>query len=168
MLEHLLQTGGHRFRVQKAGEEGDEDAPFFEDKSDIRFEKVGNGAHYMCPVNCYLYHFRHIHKSDPVSGTTIDLLRVRIRRANLDLLWAREAGSVYGNLREWRRALVEVARQRVEDSSPFASGPFPVKNTVGMALACTIAGCAGKHSETRLSSTLCASIELITQTMSIR
>jgi hypothetical protein len=130
-----------RFRVQRADEdeEEDEDTPFVEDnKSDIRFEDARDGDHFMCPFQCDLCHFRNIQKRDPLSGTTDTLLEACIRRANLDALWAREPRSVSGNLRERRRALKGALRLGIEDPHPFPRGSFPVKDTMGMAMACTI------------------------------
>ena len=124
--------------MQRADELEVENTPFFEDKSEVRFEDARNGDHFMCPFQCDLCHFRNIQKRDPVSDTTDALLKVFIRRANLDALWAREPGTVYGNLRERRRALQGAARLGIADPHPFARGPFPVEDTMGMAMACTI------------------------------
>ena len=103
-------------------------------------------------------HFLFIQKSDPVSGTSDDPLKVCIRRANLDALWAREPRIVYENLRERYRALTGVARLRTKDSHPFARGPFPVKVAMGMAMACTVQEQSldpGKNSERIKYDSLC-------------
>jgi len=61
-------------------EQEDEDTPFIEDKSDIRFEEARDGVHFfMCPFECDLRHFRYIQKGDPVTDTTDTLPNVFIR-----------------------------------------------------------------------------------------
>jgi hypothetical protein len=116
----------------------DDDIPFEADGDDVRFETARDGDQYMCPFQCDLCHFRNIQKRDPGIDPKDKFMLVCVRRANLDALWAREPGTVKGNLREHNRAMRGASRLGIADPHPFARGPFPVKDLMGMAMACTI------------------------------
>jgi hypothetical protein len=116
----------------------DDDIPFEADGDDVRFETARDGDQYMCPFQCDLCHFRNIQKRDPGIDPKDKFMLVCVRRANLDALWAREPGTVKGNLREHNRAMRGASRLGIADPHPFVHGPFPVKDLMGMAMACTI------------------------------
>jgi hypothetical protein len=61
-----------------------------------------------------------------------------IRRANLDSLWAREPSTVAGNLAQARK--MEFCGDDVFDTGSVgpAMGPFPLEDTLGMKVACTM------------------------------
>jgi hypothetical protein len=96
-----------------------------------------NGDHLVCPFQCDLCHFRNIQKRDPVVeiGQDVNML-VAIRRANLDALWAREPGTVSGNLGLMRRSvgIAESVYGINLKSTPLfePQGPHPVADTFGM------------------------------------
>ena len=54
-----------------------------------------------------------------------------IRRANLDAMWSREPGTVYGNLGEARR-MARFAASVGIPSLPLLTEPLPAKDTFGM------------------------------------
>ena len=61
-----------------------------------------------------------------------------IRRASLDSLWSREPSTVAGNLSQARK--MEACGDDVFDSGSVgpAMGPFPLEDTLGMKVACTM------------------------------
>jgi hypothetical protein len=102
-----------------------------------RFQKARNGDHLLCPFQCGLCHFRNIQKRDPVLDIRQDAYAlVTIRRASLDSPWARESGTVSGNLTILKQsaALAESSYDiDLMRTAPFpAQGPHPVEDTFGM------------------------------------
>jgi hypothetical protein len=60
-----------------------------------------------------------------------------IRGANLDACWAREPSTVAGNLGQARK-MEKIGEEIGFDLVAPAMGPFPVEDTFGMKMACTI------------------------------
>jgi hypothetical protein len=72
-----------------------------------------------------------------------------IRRANLDACWAREPLTVAANLGQARK-MERIGGEIGLDSVSPSMGPFPVEDTFGMKIACTILYISldpGKHEE---------------------
>lgn len=60
------------------------------------------------PFECDLCHFRNMNKRDPVLGFKKDEdTHIAIRRAQLDVFWAREPSTVLGNLSRMRRDYID-------------------------------------------------------------
>jgi hypothetical protein len=102
-----------------------------------RFMKGRNGDHLVCPFQCDLCHFRNIHRRDPDLAVDQDVNTfVAIRRANLDALWARESGTVSGNLTIMKRSATiaeNVFGVNLQVTPLFPpQGPHPVEDTFGM------------------------------------
>lgn len=110
----------------------DEDGfPLVEEDDEDRFMFGRKGDHLMSPFQCDLCHFRNIHQRDPSRSLKDERLLVFIRRANLDALWSREPGTVYGNLGEARRMAQAAATMGIP-SLPMVSESMPVRDSFGM------------------------------------
>ena len=70
-----------------------------EEKDQQRYRSTRNGDHLMkVPCVCDLCHFRNMNKRDPVSGSKrYEDTFVAIRRAQLDVFWARESSTIASN-----------------------------------------------------------------------
>ncbi len=110
-------------------DEGDED----------RFMFGRKGDHLMSPFQCDLCHFRNINQRDPSNSVQDKRLMTFIRRANLDSMWSREPGTVYGNLGEARR-MARIAATMGIPSLPLLREPLPVEDTFGMTPAVLMLG----------------------------
>ena len=106
--------------------------PIVVETDEDRYMFGRRGDHMMTPFQCDLCHFRNIQKRDPSEGNGADHeLMIYIRRANLDALWSREPGTVYGNLSEARR-MAAAARAFGVASLPVLTKPAPVDDLFGM------------------------------------
>ena len=87
------------FPVKKALDEDGNELPQVGDEK--RFLHGRNGDHLKMQFQCEVCHYRNIYKRDPVmwDNRTQELLAV-MRRANLDVMWARETTTVSSNKRE--------------------------------------------------------------------
>ena len=104
-----------------------------EDKDRYLYGRAGD--HLMCPFQCDLCIFRLLKKSDPIRGSPEDVfLLASIRRINLDAMWAREPGTVRGNLSTVRRG-VEMSLERGIAPPYPRLGPFPDKDVLGYGVA---------------------------------
>ncbi|KAL7523210.1 hypothetical protein ACHAXR_000074, partial [Thalassiosira sp. AJA248-18] len=85
------------------------------------------------PFECDLCHFRNITGRDPVWDDTKDVdTLVAIRRANLDALWAREPGTVGGNLSRARRDYLDATTlYSIKDPLPYLP-THTVEDKLGM------------------------------------
>ena len=86
------------------GEEGEADELLVEEGDDERYRCARNGDHLMgVPFSCDLCHFRNLNHRTPDLSNAKDVRTLgAIRRASLDALWAREPGTVKGNLNRLR------------------------------------------------------------------
>ena len=116
----------------------DESNLLVEDKDKERYRHAQNGDHLMeVPFECDLCHFRNMNGRDPVWRDLKDLDTLEaIRRAQLDVFWAREEATVRGNLSRLRRDYLDVTGQyNVGDSLlPYFPG-YTLKDRVGMGAA---------------------------------
>jgi hypothetical protein len=102
---------------------------------DARCMEGQNGDNLVCPFQCDLCHFQNIKKCDPLSSDLRDLrLLCGIRRANLDVFWARRPGTVKSNLTLMLRIVkVQEEDHGIPRGHMFRSqGPHPVEDTFGM------------------------------------
>ena len=106
---------------------------------ETQFVQAHNGDHLITPFQCDLCHFRNVYKRDPKERKGSDLLGLRcIRRANLDALWAREPGTVAGNLSGAKR-LHDIGTGILEiPSITLPMGPFSLEDKFGMGVAMTM------------------------------
>ena len=73
----------------------DEDGEELEVVDKTRFEVGIVGAHLMAPFQCELCHFRNIYDRNPRVDRPQDVYAmITMRRANLDVMWAREPTTV--------------------------------------------------------------------------
>jgi hypothetical protein len=104
----------------------------------------------MTPFQCDKCHFVNIQKRAPVLTNRKDCYLMKlIRRANLDACWAREPSTVAGNLGQARK-MEKIGDEIGFDSVSPKMGPFPVEDSFGMKIACTILHRTldpGKHEE---------------------
>ena len=87
-----------------------------------RYQKGFDGGHLMgIPFHCDLCAFRDLNFCDPVGSILKDVMTlVAIRRANLDAMWAREPGTVRGNLTRLRRDYSDAsALYSIKDPLPY-------------------------------------------------
>jgi hypothetical protein len=106
---------------------------------ETRFVQARNGDHLITPFQCDLCHFRNVYKRDPSGRKGSDLLALRcIRRANLDALWAREPGTVAGNLSGAKRLHdIGTGILEIPGITP-PMGPFALQDKFGMGIAMTM------------------------------
>ena len=107
------------------------------DEDPDRFKTARDGDHLMCPFQCDLCHFRNIKLRDPSDLPMDRLLLLCIRRAVLDALWAREKSTVLRNRANLNKVRECAAMFGVDDPLP-RHPPFPLSDSSGMLLACTI------------------------------
>ena len=70
-----------------------------------------NGNHLMIPFQCELCHFRNLKGVDPSQRKEVILLIRTIRRANIDVFWLKELGTVKVTVREsWK---IEFLRKKL-------------------------------------------------------
>ena len=119
----------------------DESEVLLEGKDGERYRVGRNGDHLAgVPFECDLCHFRNLNRRDPVWDCSKDTGTLEaIRRVLLDVFWAREEGTVKGNLGRMRRDYADVrSRYNVGDRLlPY----FPthiLEDRVGMAMAITM------------------------------
>jgi len=106
------------------------------DGDEDRFLHGRAGDQFLCTFQCDLCVFRTLQRRDPIASSSADDFMLEcIRRVNLDALWAREPGTVSGNLSKIREVI------RVTDSlgmskPPLADcGPFPDEDLMGYGVA---------------------------------
>eukprot|EP00978_Attheya_sp_CCMP212_P016777 scaffold44249_cov48-Attheya_sp.AAC.1 len=88
----------------------------------------------MCPFQCDNCHFINIKGRYPVGVPGDDVLKLGIRRANLDACWSRETSTVRANYREANRVFKSCALLGT-DGGYTSRGPFPVADIFGMEIA---------------------------------
>ena len=111
--------------------EDEEGFPLVNEGDEDCFMYGRKGDHLMSPFQCDLCHFRNVNKRDPNNSGQDKKLMILIRRANLDSLWSREPGTVYGNLGEARR-MARFASGVGIASLPMLTEPLAVKDTFSM------------------------------------
>ena len=100
-----------------------------------RYQHKRVGDHLMgVPFECDLCHFRNMNRRDPVWGHQKDEdTLMAIRRANLDVCWARESSTVSGNLSRVRRDYLDASDIFSLGKCPLSLLPSPkVEDRVGM------------------------------------
>ena len=99
-----------------------------------RHTSARNGDHLMIPFQCELYHYRNMKKMNPV-GDKADVVLLRAtRRANLDVFWSREPGTISSTRRDSLKLSKIGVAVGLTNVLPVM-GPFPVKDSLGMGLA---------------------------------
>jgi hypothetical protein len=91
--------------------EAEDESEVLLDEQDKERYRVGrNGDHLAgVPFECDLCHFRNMNRRDPVWESSKDVGTLEaIRRVQLDVFWAREPGTVKGNLGRMRRDYLDV------------------------------------------------------------
>lgn len=100
-----------------------------------RYRRGRNGDHIMgVPFSCELCHFRNVNLRDPLLDSSKDVYTLTaMRRANIDVCWAREPSTVRANLNRARRDFFETEEHcTIEHQSlPFLPDP-DLKDKVGM------------------------------------
>jgi len=116
------------------GEEGETKELIVEEGDDERYRCGRNGDHLMgVPFSCDLCHFRNLNHRNPDLSNAKELRTLgAIRRASLDALWAREPGTVRGNLNRLRADHRDAMTLfTMEDQLPRFGSPV-LEDTVGM------------------------------------
>ena len=115
-----------------------------------RFKRGRNGDNLLTPFQCDKCHFVNMQGRNPTLNSVKDRYLMKlIQRANLDSCWARELSTVAANLGQARKMEKIGADVGLDSVSP-KMGPFPLKDTFGMKIACTILHRTldpGKHEE---------------------
>lgn len=99
-----------------------------------------NGDHFIAPFQCETCHFRNLVGRDIVLSRMEDrLLAITMRRASLDVFWAREPSTVRGtssglNIISNKLGLVGVPIDRILPDM----GPHPLKDSWGMGVAVSL------------------------------
>ena len=117
----------------------DLDDEVFEDEDEDKncFKTARDGDHLICRFQCHQCHFNNIQGQDPGSNPSDTMLLLCIRHANLDVFWARERGTVLGNVDQVARAFAICAVLGIKNPYPLR-GPFPLYDSFGMTMACTL------------------------------
>jgi hypothetical protein len=102
-----------------------------------RFRQARDGDHLMCPFQCDDCHFRNIQGRSPVDDHHDKLFLMCIRRANLDALWSREAGTVRANRGRFNKVMGLSEMLALENPYP-ERGPYPQEDSFGMKIACLL------------------------------
>jgi hypothetical protein len=103
-----------------------------------RFKHGRNGDNLITPFQCDQCHFINMKKRRPSIQNQKDRYLMKlVRRANLDACWAREPSTVLANLGQARK-MEKIGEEIGLDSVAPMMGPFPVSDTFGMKIACTI------------------------------
>ena len=116
----------------------DEEGDLMMDDQDLeRYRRGRNGDHIMgVPFSCELCHFRIVNWRDPLVHSPKDVFTLTaMRRANIDVCWAREPSTVRANLNRARRDYFETEEHcSIEHQSlPFLPDTNPVpKDVLGM------------------------------------
>ena len=120
-----------------------------EDKSEVLTDnwdkdryRMGRGRDHLMgvPFECNLCHFRNMNRRDPVWRSAKDMDTIEaIRRVLLDVFWAREEGTVSGNLSRMRRDYLDVqARYSIGDQLLPHFPTHELRDRVGMSAAITM------------------------------
>jgi hypothetical protein len=102
-----------------------------------RFRQAREGDHLMCPFQCDVCHFRNIKSRNPGDSPSDKLFMMCIRRANLDALWSREAGTINSNRRKFNKVIELSEMLGLENPYP-ERGPYPEEDSFGMSNACML------------------------------
>jgi hypothetical protein len=105
-------------------------------KKDLgRFMKARNGDMWVAPFQCDRCWFINLENREPVQGLLVDeRLLGYIRRANLDMFWSREPGTVaasYRQLVKINNLCDDLGMTRMD----ISRGPWPVEDNCGFRLA---------------------------------
>jgi hypothetical protein len=114
-------------------EDGETVVPGLQDK--YRCVRARNGDNLLCPFQYYLCHFWNIKKRDRSCHDLLENNLLRgIRRANIDVFWARRPGTVSRNLSMMLRVVrVHTNIHGIELGTMFRpKGPQPVEDTFGV------------------------------------
>lgn len=103
-----------------------------------RFREARAGDHLMTPFQCELCHYRNIFGEEPdYQVAKVRELTEFFRRASLDAFWSRASSTVKGNLSEGKRSQRFADRFGIPSLAP-PMGPFPLSDSMGMAVAAAI------------------------------
>lgn len=109
------------------------------DEDPMRFKEGRDGDHLLCTFQCDWCHFQNLKRRDVLEANRFDeLTMLCIRRGILDSFWGRERSTVYSNWREGVRYLGYCKSMGIEEEAYPRRGPFPVRDTAGMKIACAI------------------------------
>ena len=112
------------------------------DAQDNERYRVGRDGDHLAgvPFECDLCHFRNMNRRDPVWQNSKDVRTLEaIRRVQLDVFWAREPGTVKGNLGRMRRDYLDVTgRYSVGDHLLPYFPTHTLEDRVGMSAAITM------------------------------
>ena len=122
-----------RFPIRRMGGEVGEGDLVTSLEDPHRYLRATDGAHFVVPFQCDRCWFRNLQGRDPMPNSAKDaMLRVCIRRVNLDAIWAREPSTYRSTLATLRRDY-DAAYDLVGLREPVPKrGPFPLADPFGM------------------------------------
>lgn len=135
-LDRYPRMQGVEATLALGDDSDDEEGDLMMDDQDLeRYRRGRNGDHIMgVPFSCELCHFRNVNLRDPLLDSSKDVYTLTaMRRANIDVCWAREPSTVRANLNRARRDFFETEEHcTIEHQSlPFLPDP-DLKDKVGM------------------------------------